>query len=400
VRVAVITSSRADFGHLQWPLRHLPAHRQIEPKLIVMGAHLSPEFGSTGDEIRRLGFVVDETIECLLSSDTDVGMSKSIGPAAPGLSDCLGRDRPDLLLIIADRYEMLAPAGVALALRIPVAHIEGGETSEGAIDDAVRNALTKLSHVHFTPTATATRKVLSLGEEAWRVHQVGAPSLDHLREATIPGPAELGETLALDLERPYCLVSVHPVTLATDPETDAVALLSALEHISFAKIICFPNADAGSRTLIRRSREFCRRHADARLFVNLAHLDYWGLLKHSLFLVGNSSSGIMETPALKLPAVNIGIRQQGRERAHNIIDCPAHADQVRAAIDKACSETFRASLNDMDNPYGDGTAGRQIAAVIAGLPAKQELLLKKHVAAGAHGEPALGCDIPDSVREA
>ena len=133
--------------------------------------------------------------------------------------------------------------------------------------------------------------------------------------------------------------------------------------------------------------------------MNLDDLDYWGLLKHSLFLVGNSSSGIMETPALKLPAVNIGIRQQGRERAHNIIDCPAHADQIRAAIDKACSETFRASLNDMDNPYGDGTAGRQIAAGIAGLPGKQELLLKKHVAGGAHGEPALGCDLPDSVRE-
>ncbi|MCH9025933.1 MAG: UDP-N-acetylglucosamine 2-epimerase (hydrolyzing) [Proteobacteria bacterium] len=381
VRVAVITSSRADFGHLHWPLRQMLAHPRIEPKLVVMGAHLAPEFGSTADEIKRQGFTVDETVECLLSSDSDVGMSKSIGLATLGLTEILSRDRPDLVLVIADRYEMLAPASVALALRIPIAHIEGGEISEGAIDDAVRNALTKLSHVHFTPTAMAKQRVLALGEEAWRVHQVGAPSLDHLREATIPGPAELGERLAIDLDQPYCMVSVHPVTLAADPEADAIALLGALENISLAKIICFPNADAGSRKLIRQSRDFCRRNANASLFVNLAHLDYWGLLKHSLFLIGNSSSGIMETPALKLPAVNIGIRQQGRERADNIIDCPAQADQIRAAIDKASSETFRASLYDMQNPYGDGTAGRQIASLIAGLPEKQELLIKKNVPA-------------------
>ncbi len=384
VKVAVITSSRADFGHLHWPLRHMLAHPRIEPKLIVMGAHLAPEFGSTADEIKRQGFVINETVECLLSSDSDVGMSKSIGLATLGLTEILSRDRPDLVLVIADRYEMLAPASVALALRIPVAHIEGGEISEGAIDDAVRNALTKLSHVHFTPTAMAKQRVLALGEEAWRVHQVGAPSLDHLREATIPGPGELGERLAIDPGQPYCIVSVHPVTLAKDPEADAIALFGTLENISVAKIVCFPNADAGSRKLIEQSRDFCRRNANASLFVNLAHLDYWGLLKHSLFLIGNSSSGIMETPALKLPAVNIGIRQQGRERADNIIDCPAQADRIRAAIDQACSETFRASLTNMQNPYGDGTAGRQIAGLIAGLPKKQVLLLKKNLPASAN----------------
>ena len=366
---------------MHWPLRHLLAHSRIEPKLIVMGAHLSPEFGSTADEIRRQGFTVDETVECLLSSDSDVGMSKSIGLATLGLTDCLSRDRPDLILVIADRYEMLAPASVALALRIPVAHIEGGEISEGAIDDAVRNALTKLSHVHFTPTALAKQRVLALGEEAWRVHQVGAPSLDHLREATIPGLAELKDRLPIDTARPFCMVSVHPVTLAPDPEADAIALLKAMENISIPKIICFPNADAGSRRLIERSRDFCRRNADSSLFVNLPHLDYWGLLKHSLFLIGNSSSGIMETPALKLPTVNIGMRQQGRERADNIIDCLAQVDRIRAAIDQACSETFRASLKHMRNPYGDGTAGRRIAELIADLPDKQKLLVKKNLPA-------------------
>jgi UDP-N-acetylglucosamine 2-epimerase (non-hydrolysing)/GDP/UDP-N,N'-diacetylbacillosamine 2-epimerase (hydrolysing) len=396
VKVAVITSSRADFGHLHWPLKHLLAHPKIETRLIVMGAHLSPEFGSTIDEIQRQGFVVDESIECLLSSDSDVGMSKSIGLATLGLSDCLSRDRPDLMLLIADRYEMLAPASVALALRIPVAHIEGGEISEGAIDDAVRNALTKLSHVHFTPTAMAKQRVLALGEEAWRVHQVGAPSLDHLREARIPDLPELRERLAIELDQPYCMVSVHPVTLAPEPEADATALLAALEEFTLPMIICFPNADAGSRKLIERSREFCLRNDRANLFVNLAHVDYWGLLKNSLFLVGNSSSGIMETPALKLPTVNIGMRQQGRERADNIVDCPAQTESILDAIDLACSETFRASLKNMHNPYGDGTAGQQIAELIASLPGKQQLLLKKSLPAGeeqelsSQGGPGLG----------
>jgi UDP-N-acetylglucosamine 2-epimerase (non-hydrolysing)/GDP/UDP-N,N'-diacetylbacillosamine 2-epimerase (hydrolysing) len=314
-------------------------------------------------------------------------MSKSIGLATLGLTDCLSRDRPDLILVIADRYEMLAPASVALALRIPVAHIEGGEISEGAIDDAVRNALTKLSHVHFTPTAMAKQRVLALGEEDWRVHHVGAPSLDHLREARIPELPELRERLAIDLDQPYCMVSVHPVTLAADPEADAAALLAALEEFTHPIIICFPNADAGSRKLIEKSREFCLRNNHASLFVNLAHIDYWGLLKNSLFLVGNSSSGIMETPALKLPAVNIGMRQQGRERADNIVDCPAQVESILGAIAKACSETFRASLKTMHNPYGNGTAGRQIAELIAGLPGKQQLLIKKSMPTSEEQEP-------------
>ena len=183
--IAAITSSRAEYGHLYWPLRDLSDHGDVDLKIIAFGSHLSPEFGYTLQEIEKDGFNIDARIECLLSSDSDVGMAKTIGVATLSFADLFGQMRPDLLLLIADRYEMLAPASVAVALRIPIAHIEGGEISEGAIDDAVRNALTKMSHIHFTSTERARRRVIAMGEEEWRVHRSGAPSLDHLRRRTL-----------------------------------------------------------------------------------------------------------------------------------------------------------------------------------------------------------------------
>src|SRR5580765_6815073 len=184
-RIAVVTTSRADYSHLFWPLRLLAEDPRVELKLIVLGAHVSPEFGTTIKEIEKDGFAIAARIECLLSSDSDLGMAKTIGLATLSLADVLGEMRPDILLLIADRYEMLAPAAVALALRIPIAHIEGGEISEGAIDDAVRHALTKMSHVHFTSTFQARDRVIAMGEEEWRVHRVGAPSIDHLLRNTL-----------------------------------------------------------------------------------------------------------------------------------------------------------------------------------------------------------------------
>ncbi len=245
--IAVITTSRADYGHLYWPLRDLSQHDQVELRIIVLGSHLSPEFGYTVREIEKDGFRVDARIECLLSSDSDVGMAKTIGLATLSLADLFGQMRPDLLLLIADRYEMLAPASVALALRIPIAHIEGGEISEGAIDDAVRNALTKMSHIHFTSTLEARQRVIAMGEEEWRVHRAGAPSLDHLRRRTLYTRAELESRLQVDLQQPVILVLYHPVTIARDTVQEADALFAALETFSEQIFFCYPNADAGSQ---------------------------------------------------------------------------------------------------------------------------------------------------------
>src|SRR5271156_254855 len=230
-KIAVITSSRADYGHLYWPLRDLSENENVDLKIIALGSHLSPEFGNTFQEIVNDGFTIDSRIECLLSSDTDVGMAKTIGMATLGLADLLGQMRPDLLLLIADRYEMLAPASVALALRIPIAHIEGGEVSEGAIDDAVRNALTKMSHIHFTTTHKARDRVIAMGEEPWRVHRSGAPSLDHLRRRPLLTREEVEHKLQLDLRQPTILVVYHPVTIARDTVREADALFEALEKL-------------------------------------------------------------------------------------------------------------------------------------------------------------------------
>lgn len=376
-RIAVVSSSRADYGHLYWVLKELQAMPDVDLRILATAAHCSPRFGTTAERFALDGFPLEACIESLLDSDSDTGMAKTIGLATLGLADALDRLRPDLLLTIADRYEMLAPVTVALALRIPIAHIEGGEVSEGAIDDAVRNAMTKLSHLHFVPTEQARRRVLAMGEEAWRVHRVGAPSLDHLRRSDLPDPAALARQLDLPAGLAPLVVAYHPVTLLRDAASEAGALFAALEACSEPVVFCFPNADAGREALITRARDFCARHRSARLFVNLDPLAYWGLLKLACMLVGNSSSGIMESPSLALPCVNIGLRQAGRERAANIIDAEADVEAISAAMQRARSATFRDGLAGMTSPYGDGQAAAAIARVLREVPLDDRLLRKR-----------------------
>lgn len=373
--IAVVTSSRADYSHLYWPLKDLAAHPDVDLKLIVLAAHLSPAFGNTVDEIERDGFSIASRIECLLDSDTDTGMAKTLGLAVLGLSDVLSQMRPDLLLLIADRYEMLAPASVALTLRIPVAHIEGGEISEGAIDDAVRNALTKMAHIHFTSTDTACARVISMGEEPWRVHRAGAPSLDHITRSRLLTRSELQQALKIDLKSAPTVVAYHPVTLLQNTTEEADALFAALAQIEGQIIFCYPNADAGSHSLMQRTHEFIRQHPDAHVFVNLGAVTYWSLLQHAGLLLGNSSSGIMEAASFALPVVNVGLRQYGRERAPNVLDAEPNAASILEKIAASRSAAFRESLRCMTNPYGDGHAAERIVQVLTSVPL--EGLLRK-----------------------
>ena len=376
-KIAVVTSSRADYSHLYWPLRELASHPEVELKIIALGSHLSPEFGCTADEIEKDGFPIETRIECLLSSDSDVGMAKTIGVATLGLADCLGKMRPDLLLLIADRYEMLAPASVATALRIPLVHIEGGEISEGVIDDAIRNALTKLSHIHFTSTELARARVVAMGEEDWRVHRAGAPSLDHLRRSPLMSRAQVEARLDIHFTRPTAVIAYHPTTIARDPTREADALFSALESIPAQLLFCYPNADAGSRALIERTNSFIRRFGSGYVFVNLDPVLYWSLLRSVDLLVGNSSSGIMEAASFALPAVNVGIRQRGRERARNVLDAEASAASILDRVGAALTDDFRHSLCGMENPYGDGHAAERIVSVLTSAPLGEELFIKR-----------------------
>jgi len=384
--IAVVTSSRADYSHLYWPLKDLAAHPDVDLKLIVMAAHLSPQFGATVSEIERDGFPIAARIECLLSSDTDTGMAKTLGLAMLSLTDTLAEMRPDLVLLIADRYEMLAPAAVALTLRIPVAHIEGGEISEGAIDDAVRNALTKMAHIHFTSTETARDRVISMGEEPWRVHRAGAPSLDHLRRSRLLTREELAGALCIDLAQSPVIVAYHPVTLLRDTTEEADALFNALAEINSPVLFCYPNADAGSHSLMQRARAFVEQRSGARIFVNLPAVTYWSLLAHASLLLGNSSSGIMEAASFALPVVNVGLRQYGRERARNVLDAEPRADSILEKIAIAQSATFRESLRGMANPYGDGHAAERIVEVLTTAPL-DKLLRKRAMSANAPAQP-------------
>lgn len=386
MRITAITTSRADYGHLYWPLKHLHAHPEVELRLVVTGAHLSPQYGRTIDQIDADGFtdIISDRIECLVSSDTDTGMAKTIGNATLSLADALSRPdaRPDCLLLIADRYEMLAPASVALALRIPIAHIEGGDISEGAIDNQVRHALTMMSHIHFAPTTDAAARIIAMGEEPWRVHVSGAPSLDHLHKSDIPAPEEVAATLGLDLNAPVVVIAHHPLTLARDTNEETDAVFAALEEIAVGPmqvVFCFPNADAGSHEIVSRARAFCAAHNHATLHINLDHLLYWGLLHCADVLVGNSSSGIMETPSVPLPCVNIGRRQQGRTRATNIIDVPPQPPNIVQGVGRALSPDFADQIRGCTNPYGTGNAAQIITDVLTGLDwsDQQRLLIKR-----------------------
>jgi UDP-hydrolysing UDP-N-acetyl-D-glucosamine 2-epimerase len=377
--IAVVTTSRADYSHLYWPIHDLSQNEQVDLRIVALGSHLSPEFGNTVREIEKDGFPVDAHVECLLSSDSDVGMAKTIGIATLSLADLFGKMRPDLLLLIADRYEMLAPASVALALRIPIAHIEGGEISEGAIDDAVRNALTKMSHIHFTSTHAARQRVIAMGEEPWRVHRAGAPSLDHLRRSRLFSREELESRLEILLKQPTALVLYHPVTLARDTTEETDALFVALDSFPEQLLFFYPNADAGSRELIERTKRFLSPRKNGRIFTNLDAVTYWSLLQQARLLIGNSSSGIMESASIPIPTVNIGLRQQGRERAATVIDAAADVSAILEAARIARSDEFRSSIKGVTNPYGDSCASQKIMEVVTSVPLGQELLIKRHV---------------------
>ena len=360
-----MTTSRADYSHLYWPLRELAADAGIELGVFALGPHLSPQFGGTISEIEKDRFPIKARIECLLNSDSDTGMAKTIGIAIQSLADALTAWRPDILLLIADRYEMLAPASVAVALRIPIAHIEGGEISQGAIDDQVRNAITKLAHIHFTSTETARRRVIAMGEEEWRVHRAGAPSLDHLKRSKLLSREEVEAALGLMIKKPSILAAWHPVTILRDTNGEADALFRALEKTTGQLIFVYPNSDAGSHALIERTRALAAKRHDTHLFVNLDAVTYWSLLRLVDAMVGNSSSGIMEAASFALPVVNVGIRQQGRERARNVMDVPAETDAIVGGLERVLKPGFRQRLLGMTNPYGEGSAAKTIAQVLS-----------------------------------
>jgi UDP-hydrolysing UDP-N-acetyl-D-glucosamine 2-epimerase len=378
--IALVTVGRSDYGIYKPILRALAARRGVRYGLLVSGGHLAPDQGLTVSQIETDGEPVLERVPLEPEADDPVSIASAMGRGTAGFAKALARVAPQLLVVLGDRFEMHAAAAAAAPFPMPIAHVHGGEVTEGAIDDRLRHSLTKLSHVHFVATQAAAARVLQMGEEAWRVVRSGAPSLDNLREVPVLDRAELFARLGRPDPGAFLLVTYHPVTLEPGREGWQIdELLAVLRESGKAVIFTLANADAGGRKINAAVRAFVDEVPNALLVPSFGQQLYFSAMAHAAAMVGNSSSGIIEAASFGLPVVNIGTRQAGRERAGNVIDCGNPRKEISAALVRALDPRFRASLSGMENPYGDGRAAERIVKTLAELPLDDRLLRKRFV---------------------
>lgn len=368
-KVTVFTGTRAEYGLLFYLLKDIQADPDLQLQLLVSGSHFSPEYGNTYTQIETDGFVIDEKVEMLLSSDSPSGVVKSMGVGLIGFADALSRLAPDIIVILGDRYEALAIAQAAMIMKIPILHLHGGEITEGAYDDAIRHAITKLSYLHATATESYRQRVIQLGEMPERVINTGALGIDNIMRSKLMPKAALAASLAIDASKPLLLVTYHPVTLANEnPRDTCSAILSALDAFSeYQIIITYPNADNGSKAIIALIEQYATAHSErVKVIASLGMLRYLSAVKYATAVIGNSSSGIIEVPSFNVPTVNIGHRQFGREGASSVIHCGTTADEITHAIQQAINDYACAQAPTV-NPYGTGNASEKVIAMIKSL---------------------------------
>lgn len=362
-KICVVTGTRAEYGLLYWLLKEIESDEELQLQLVVTGSHLSPEFGMTHERIEEDGFPIHEKIEMLLSSDTPVGVTKSLGLATIGFADAFDRLRPDIVVVLGDRYEILAAAQAAMVARIPIAHISGGETTEGVIDEAIRHSVTKMSHFHFVGAEEYRRRVIQLGESPDRVFNFGDIGLDNINRLDLMSRSDLEESLGFELGKTNFLVTYHPVSLSSEnPQAAVKALFSALDQFPDAKVIITkPNADPGSRVILEMIDQYAAGQPE-RVYActSLGQVRYLSAMKIADVVIGNSSSGIVEAPAMGKPTVNIGRRQSGRLKADSIIDSGETYEEIFDAIRKACSADFQLAAANTTSLYGVGNTSKLI----------------------------------------
>jgi UDP-hydrolysing UDP-N-acetyl-D-glucosamine 2-epimerase len=388
--IAVFTGNRAEYG-LQYPiLRAIDRHDALEYRLIVSGAHLESDFGGTLDEIRGDGYEIHAEVKIDVEGDTSAATARAIGSGIVSMSRALESIRPDALVVYADRFEGFAAVIAGTQMNVPTAHVEGGDLTEGgALDDSVRHAMTKLAHLHFTTNEQAANRILAMGEEPWRVHTVGFPAIDMIADGNFARPEEIRVECGIDPARPVVVFTQHSVTTEFDAAAaqtgTSLAALRRLAAEGVQVIATYPNNDVGGRNIIAELESFAKSApASFQLRRSLGRYIYHGILSLArdpaahVVCVGNSSSGIKETPAFGCPAVNIGSRQDGRLRGENVIDTPYEANAIYAAVRQSLDdEAWRARCHDTPNPYGIGDAGCKIAAVLAEVPLDTRLLRKR-----------------------
>ena len=365
-KICIITGSRAEYGLLRWVMQGIKDDSELTLQVIATGMHLSPEFGLTYRDIEQDGFQIDRKVEMLTSSDTPVGIAKSMGLGMICFADVLNELRPDLIVVLGDRFEIFTAVSAALVARIPVAHIHGGETTEGAFDEALRHSITKMSHLHFVAAEEYRQRVIQLGEQPERVFLVGGLGIDNIKRLEILNRAELEAALDFKLGQKNLLITFHPVTLETTTNADQMAeLLTVLAELKDTQLIfTMPNADTGGRTLTGMVEQFVAQHANARAYTSLGQLLYLSCIAHVDGVVGNSSSGLAEAPSFRKGTINIGDRQRGRLQAASVINCEPTQRNIAATLKKLYSSNFQASLRKVRNPYGEGGASEKVVKTI------------------------------------
>lgn len=356
LKISVFTSTRADYGLLYWLIKSIDESEDLELQLIVTGTHLSSEYGYTVAEILRDGFVPAETIDTLIGSDTPAAICKSSAMMAMQLSDFFTRAAPDYFVVLGDRFEILAACQAAVVAKIPIVHLHGGEVTEGAIDDNIRHAVSKLATLHFTSAEPYRRRVIQMGENPSNVFICGAMGLEAIHRYQLINRVELGELINVDLTAPYFLVVYHPETYSASQ--DVGELLQALSDFpTYRKIILYPNADAMSRNIITEIEAYGRKgDNDVVVIKSMSHINFLSLMAGAELLVGNSSSGLIEAPSFCIPTVNIGRRQAGRIRPASVIDVDASYGGIKSGLEKGLSREFRESIAGGQSPYGGAAA--------------------------------------------
>lgn len=374
--ICIVTGTRAEYGLLYPVMKQVQNEPTMQLQIIATGAHLSPEFGLTYRNIELDGFTIDAKVEMLLSSDTAVGVAKSIGLGVIGFAEALDRLKPDVMVVLGDRYEMLAAVQAAMVARIPVAHIAGGDTTEGAIDEAIRHSITKMAQLHFVTNQQAANRVRQMGENPCHIFCVGSPGIDAIKETSLLSRQELAAALDFTFLDKNLLITFHPVTLEDAAAKWQISeLLKALDCFgpSVGLIITKPNADMEGRIIIEMIDRYVAGRPNAKAFVSLGQLKYLSAIAQVDAVVGNSSSGLYEVPSFKKPTVNIGARQKGRLAAKSVLHSGYKAEEIRDAIQQA----FGHDCSDIENPYGDGNSASQIVAILNSFD-DYKLLLKKH----------------------
>lgn len=365
-KICFVTGTRAEYGLLKSLIKKIKLSRQFELQIIVTGSHLTKDHGCTINEIYDDGLDINAEVQMLLSSDSDVGIAKSLGLGIIGFADVLQRLSPDLIIILGDRYEMLGVASTAMLFRIPIAHIHGGEKTEGLIDEAIRHSITKMSHIHFVATEEYAKRVTQLGENTHNIHVVGGLGVDSINSIDFLSKSEIEKRLDFNFFSRNLLVTFHPETLEKSAANKQVEeLLGALSgYKDVGLIFTASNADNEGKEIYKKITNFVNANKNAKLYKSLGQLIYLSCLRYVDGVVGNSSSGLLEAPSFKIGTINIGNRQKGRMQSNSIINCDPNLDSITSGIEKLYSDAFKNTLKNVTNPYGEGGASEKILNIL------------------------------------